>query len=73
MKTIFYDAIIINGYDSSGGLWFSEEFTGSQEALIDVLQRAYSVKEVTYVDLTLGKHNVTFYNQGGEVLPKSFK
>lgn len=60
MKTIFYDAIIVNGYDSSGGLWFSEEFTGSQEALIDVLQRAYSIKEVAYVDLTLGKHNVTF-------------
>ena len=73
MTTIFYDAITVNGYDKFGGLWFSEEFTGSQEALIHVLQKAYSVEEVAYGDLTLGKHNVTFFNQEGNPLPKSFK
>ena len=70
-KTIFYNAIIVNGYDSSGGLWFSEEFTGSQEALTHVLQRAYSMKEVAYVNLDIGKSNVTFYDQEGYEIPKS--
>ena len=60
MKTIFYDTIVINGYDKFGGLWFSEEFTGNQETLNGVLEKAYSIKEVAYVNLTLGKSNVTF-------------
>ena len=70
MKTIFYDGVVVNGYDNSGGLWFSESFTGSQDTLISVLQRAYSVKEVAYVNLTLGKFNVTFYDQEGYAIPK---
>lgn len=70
MKTIFYDGVVVNGYDNSGGLWFSESFTGNQDNLVSVLQRAYSVKEVAYVDLTLGKFNVTFYDQEGCEIPK---
>lgn len=68
MKTLFYDQICINGYDEKGGLWFSELFTGSQEGLIDVLQRAYSIKEVLFVRMTLGKPNVTFYEKGIEIV-----
>ena len=70
MKT-FYDSIVVNGYDNSGGLWFSEKFTGSQDALIYVLQKAYSVEKGAYITLSLGKPNVTFYDQEGYEIPKS--
>lgn len=68
--TIFYDEVVVNGYDKSGGLWFSESFTGNEDNLACVLQRAYSVKEVAYVELTLGKFNVNFYIQEGYAIPK---
>ena len=53
MRTIFYDGVVVNGYDNLGGLWFSESFTGNQEDLAHILQRAYSVKAVSYTHLTL--------------------
>jgi hypothetical protein len=71
--TIYYDGVVVNGYDNSGGLWFSESFTGTEDNLACALRRAYSVKEVVYVELTLGKWNVTFHDTEAHAIPKGEK
>ena len=37
---MFYRNVVVNGYDSDGGLWFSQLFTGNHQSLEEVIKKA---------------------------------
>jgi hypothetical protein len=49
--SVNYRGVVINGYDSSGGLWFSRE-VDSEEDFAHSMQDAWSVDEVVGVEAT---------------------
>ena len=62
---IFYNNVLVYGYDKEGGVWFRERVYGNESALAEALRRAYAFEEVVDVQIHANQYNTSFFDADG--------
>ena len=67
--SIFYNNVVLNGYDQHGGLCFSALFTGDETTLAQTLKEAYTRPGIVSINIESTVYNTSFYDENNYEVP----